>query len=64
MGRKRKESDNQIKIDSLQIQYVDGFEKEWSKALATILISQLKRRLEESETQNEEDNSLYSAIIR
>ncbi|MFB7138905.1 hypothetical protein ACFCYN_04495 [Gottfriedia sp. NPDC056225] len=58
MGRKSKENE-MIQLDSLQIQFVSGFETEWAKTLASILCHQLKRRLEEGELQDEKNGDVH-----
>ncbi|MFF2878162.1 hypothetical protein ACFVR2_17760 [Gottfriedia sp. NPDC057991] len=58
MGRKPKENES-IQLDSLQIQFVSGFENEWAKTLASILCHQLNRKFEERELQDEKNGGVH-----
>lgn len=63
MGRNRKECAG-IKVESIHIQFVDGFEKEWVNVMASILSIELKQRLKERDETCEENSSVYPPITR
>ncbi|MFS0783231.1 hypothetical protein [Bacillus sp. 1P06AnD] len=52
MGRKRKDTDDQLRISNLEISYQPGFEKDWSKVVADILFYQIKEQIEKGGTWN------------